>query len=268
MSDIINSKRSDIIDYLKNKSIKEIVNTKGQVLTSDDILQGVTLCNEILSQLMDSFVDYGINVFELLGLRNLSGLLGEIFVSSLSKAVPNQLKKNPHQDGYPDLLSVALKEQIDFYNKCVTTDGDIDRPISKLLFSPYKYGGFEVKATCGNTPPAKISPKPLVGESRVNMLVSFEWKAHHRSTNDLIGLLWDFVEGVPKIISVFFRNDIVEDDWSNVVTPKLGSKSTSISVMKKSAVKKMCDNWIVFINNETYINKLQNNKWIKNKIEG
>lgn len=43
-------------------------------------------------------------LFALLGMRNLSTLVGELFVASLAKSSAGLLVKNPHQDGYPDLL--------------------------------------------------------------------------------------------------------------------------------------------------------------------
>ena len=43
-----------------------------------------------------------------------------------------------------------------------------------------------MKATCGSTPPASVMPKPLIGEQRITIVNSFDWKAHYRETNNLL----------------------------------------------------------------------------------
>ncbi len=43
-------------------------------------------------------------IFWLLGMRNLSSFVGELFGSYLIKLSNGLFIKNPHQDGYPDLL--------------------------------------------------------------------------------------------------------------------------------------------------------------------
>jgi hypothetical protein len=121
----------------------------------------------------------------------------------------------------------------------------------KTFWSPYPHGGLEVKATCGNTPPARIRPKPKIGEARLPILVSAEWKAHHQETNDLIGLFWDFVDGLPTIVAAFYRNNLTQDDWGEVITPGEGSRTTSVSIMKRGrvgedvGVRKMGKGWLV-----------------------
>ena len=64
-----------------------------------------------------------------------------------------------------------------------------------------------MKATCGSTPPASRVPKPLIGEQRIALVNSFDWKAHHRETNNLLGIFWDFLDEVPTIVACFYRND-------------------------------------------------------------
>ena len=131
------------------------------------------------------------------------------------------------------------------------------------MFSPYKFGGIEVKATCGTTPPASQVPKPLIGEQRINLLNSFDWKAHHRDTNNLIGILWDFIDEVPTIIAVFYSNNLSQEDWGRIVHPKVdGGRTTSVSIMNSSGVKKMCTSWIAVLDDKKYIEKLKLKKWI------
>ena len=47
------------------------------------------------------------------------------------------------------------------------------------MFSPYKYGGIEIKATCGSTPSASHVAKPAIGDQRIHLVNKFDWKVHH-----------------------------------------------------------------------------------------
>jgi len=110
----------------------------------------------------------------------------------------------------------------------------------KSFWSPYPHGGIEVKATCGNTPSAKEQAKPQIGESRGHILQSAEWKAHHRETNNLLGIFWDFVDGLPTVLAAFYRNDLTSADWGEVIKPTDGGgRTTSVSIMNRTGVKKM-----------------------------
>lgn len=97
-------------------------------------------------------------------------------------------------------------------------------------------------------------------ESIVN---SFDWKAHHRETNNLLGIFWDFLNEVPTIVACFYRNDLVIDDWGRIVQPTDGGgRTTSVSIMAKTGIKKMCDGWIAVIDRPEYIDAFSRSKWI------
>ena len=149
--------------------------------------------------------------------------------------------RNPNQDGHPDLM--ALTPEGRRYIDERTADGQLDR--AKRHWSPYPFGGVEVKATCGNTPSSREVPKPKIGEARIGILQSAEWKAHHRETNNLLGLFWDFLDGLPTILAAFFRNDLIRSDWGEVVRPGAGSRTTSVSIMSRAGVLKMGAGWVV-----------------------
>jgi transcriptional regulator with XRE-family HTH domain len=158
-----------------------------------------------------------IPIFRLLGMRNLSSFIGAIYVHSVWQLMSEKFKINPHQDGYPDLcaLTTAGRQYIE------RVEG-MQRDTAKESFTHYQFGGIEVKATCGNTPPpAEGQPKPQIGESRTHLVTSADWKAHHRSTNNLLGLYWDFIDGLPTIVGLFYSNKLVEDDWGKIVMPKV-----------------------------------------------
>lgn len=148
--------------------------------------------------------DIPVDVFSILGMRNLSAFVGELFAKSLAKMSNGFFVGNPHQDGYPDLLLMnrggkAAYEQLRKQGKLR----------DKSPFSPFEYGGIEVKATCGSLPTPKECArkgveKPDMGDTRISLLKGYDWKAHHRETNNLIGLFWDFKNGSPHIMAVFF----------------------------------------------------------------
>src|SRR5690606_360341 len=95
----------------------------------------------------------------------------------------------------------------------------------------------------------------------------FDWKSHHRDTNNLIGITWDFINSLPTITAVFYSNNLTQDDWSKIVQPREGGgRTTSVSLIKKSGRKKMFNNWIVVIDDEKYINKFAKPQWIGERV--
>lgn len=191
-------------------------------------------------------------IFSLLGMRNLSAFLGEIFASSLASVSDGKFIKNPHQDGYPDLLAMTELGKTSYENLKNNLQ-------DKKPFSPFLTGGIEIKATCGSVPtPAVFSKlglkKPNLGDSRIYSITGYEWKAHHRETNNLIGLVWDFIENKPIIVGIFYSAILKEEDWGNIVKPKEGGgRTTSVSIMTRSGVGKMYKGWLAIIDDPLYI---------------
>ena len=255
--------------------MKYVVNTKRDVvykgivvLTTQEVVNAINYANNALLKLNEVTQEFDINIFETLGMRNLSGMVGEYFARSIMRLSNGRLQGNLHQDGYPDLLLTDTKEKNDYFNTLYTIENGKKYPISKEVFSPYKYGGIEIKATCGNTPPAHIVPKPLIGEQRVALLNSFEWKAHHRTTNHLLAILWDFINGNPTIVACFFQDNLDIEDWGRIVQPhEGGGRTTSVSIMQKSGIKKMCEGWVAVLDDSQYIELLSNRKWIGYKVK-
>lgn len=233
------------------------------VLSTDQVVNAICFANDALRRLNETTQEFDINIFETLGIRNLSGMVGEYFARSISRLAKGNLQNNLHQDGYPDLLLTDTPEKMAYFQSLYRVENGKKYPLSKDVFSPYKYGGIEVKATCGNTPSAKIAPKPLIGEQRIELLTSFDWKAHHRTTNHLLAVLWDFVSEIPTIVACFYQDSLCEDDWGKIVHPKEGGgRTTSVSIMKAKGVKKMCNNWIAVVDQPQYISKLSEKKYI------
>ncbi len=215
-------------------------------LQPDRVLETVMAANRTLELIHDLCGANNVDVFRFLGLRNLSSFVGEIFKNELWNQYPSELLPNPHQDGYPDLM--ALTPQGSTYIEERRKNGQMT---VKSSWSPYPFGGLEVKATCGITPPARVKAKPEIGESRWPIVTGADWKAHHRNTNYLLGIYWDFVNGLPTVLAVFYCNSLEMDDWGKVVEHKEdGGNSTSVSVMKRPGVLKMGQGWLVLPRDE------------------
>ncbi|MDM8549618.1 helix-turn-helix transcriptional regulator [Desulfobacterales bacterium HSG2] len=204
-------------------------------------------------EIIDKIDGFEVNISEILGMRNLSALIGELFVISFAKESGGLFLKNPHQDGYPDLLLMDEKGK-----KVIEQLKTQNRLKEKTPFSPFLNGGLEVKATCGDVPTPKECAKkrlekPDVGDQRIAFLKSYNWKAHHRETNNLIGLLWDFIDRKPRIVAAFFCSSLEENDWGKIVKPRSkGGRTTSVSIMTRKGVKKMFENWVIIIDDQRY----------------
>ncbi|MBD5132421.1 MAG: hypothetical protein HDT28_07550 [Clostridiales bacterium] len=248
--------------YVTNNAAK--INYQGaEVLSIQEVVEAMNFANQALRKLHETTQEFDINIFETLGMRNLSGMVGEYFARSVMRIAKGRLQSNLHQDGYPDLLLTDTKEKMEYFETLYTEDNGKKYPVSKEAFSPYKYGGIEIKATCGSTPPASKVAKPLVGEQRVHLINSFDWKAHHRTTNHLLAILWDFIDGNPTIVACFYQNQLEVNDWGTIVQPHDGGgRTTSVSIMQKSGIQKMCKGWVAVLDDPAYIELLSNKKWI------
>ena len=121
-------------------------------------------------------------------MRNLSAFIGEMFVRNLVISANGTLVKNPHQDGYPDILMMT-DEGISLWENLSDNTQD------KAPFSDFETGGIEVKATVGGLPTPdwfrkKGLRKPEIGDERIEFTKGYDWKSHHRKTNNLLGLCY------------------------------------------------------------------------------
>jgi len=225
--------------YVEDRYLSDPVSTFS--FTPNILLNALVQANGALLALEQFTRILRVPVSELLGLRNLSSLVSSVIVSELAEVCRENLFINPHQDGYPDLLPntpAALE-----YSEEVRNAG---RWSDKSAWTDTGLGGAEVKATCGNTPSASKIPKRLLGEERSDIIVGYDWKAHHRETRRLVAAIWDFVDTVPTVTTLLYRNDLGEEDWGTIVAPKEGGgRTTSVSIMTRSGVRKMAEGWMV-----------------------
>jgi len=243
------------------------------VLSPKVALDALRATNDTLELTQDVLGLNDVPFFELLGTRNLGSFVGAVFVHCLQKQMPDRLRVNGHQDGYPDLcaLTTVGKAQIAGWERAGQADAE-------KSWASYEHGGIEVKTTCGSVPTAtKSRKKPGLGEQRYRLLTGLDWKAHHRETNNLLGLYWDFIGGTPTALALFYRNDLSSADWGKIVVPtpddsevaavqegtdsgvalevvllpvaatkgkKPNGRTTSVSIMTKDGVKKMGQGWV------------------------
>lgn len=178
-------------------------------------LRAVEKANLTLELADDVLAMNGIPFYELLGTRNLGSFVGAVYGYSLQREMPDRLMVNGHQDGYPDLCALTTEGMAYVQKIRAESMGD-----AKKSWASYPYGGIEIKTTCGAVPtPTKTRKKPGIGDQRFNQLTGADWKAHHRETNRLLGLFWDFIDRVPTVIGLFYRNDLTEADWGEVILP-------------------------------------------------
>lgn len=178
-------------------------------------LRAVEKANLTLELADDVLGMNGIPFYELLGTRNLGSFVGAVYGYCLQREMADRLIVNGHQDGYPDLC--ALTKEGKAYIERIRAEGMGD---AKKSWASYPYGGIEIKTTCGAVPtPTKTRKKPGIGDQRTYQLIGADWKAHHRETNRLLGLFWDFIDRVPTVLALFYRNDLTEADWGEVIVP-------------------------------------------------
>lgn len=248
------------LQYITNE--KRIINYyggEGQVVKIDSSAFEKAIIRA--HSVIDQITKFEVNIFEILGMRNLSAFIGELFAASLIKELNNQYIKNPHQDGYPDLLLIDPQGAI--HLKKLTENGQLRE---KTPFSPFKNGGIEVKATCGSVPtPEKcrrlgLVEKPTIGDQRISVLTGYDWKAHHRETNNLAGILWDFIDDAPRIVSVFFSSRLTTEHWGAIIQPKEGGgRTTSVSIMTRNGVKIMYEDWVTILSSDERYKTFLNN---------
>ena len=161
-----------------------------------------------------------LDIYDVIDLRMLSGLVGELF-SAIVEQLDDRLIKNPNLDGYPDLCDVS----------------NLSSPPSPDSFLHFAGGGIEVKNTFGLQ--RTTDPIPLRGERSARVQPRLVWKAHHQFTNRLLALQSDYIDGIPQVIAAFFADDLVPDDWTIKQQPKTGSTMTSFCATKASAFEKL-----------------------------
>ncbi len=208
-------------------------------------------------ELIDDLYSIELDIASILGMRNLSAFIGELVAAAIIKSADGRLRPNPHQDGYPDLLFMDDAGQREW----TRLEGRLNE---KAPFSPFAGGGIEVKATCGSVPTPAVfrrrgTDRPGIGDTRIGNLTGYDWKAHHRQTNNLVGILWDFMDRKPRIAAMFYSSELTADDWGAIVQPRDGGgRTTSVSIMSRTGIQKMYRGWLCVARDGGYVEFLNN----------
>ena len=202
-------------------SREALVAAGGWDLRADYVASAALAVNQRLIEAGTQDGSMSLDLYQIIDLRMLSGLIGELFSAEICRLEP-RLIKNPNIDGYPDLCDVS---------------SSVHGGRGPADFLKYRHGGFEVKNTFG----VKKGNSNLAARDTRLMKInrSLVWKAHHRETNFLIALHSDYIERVPQILAGFYSSDLNECDWTVKQQPKVGSTMTSFCQSTQSAFEKL-----------------------------
>lgn len=247
-----------MFSYIVNNNVD--IDKEHSVIPINDITKIINKANNGFIQLYKITKQFDINIYETLGTRNLSGFVGEHFAKCMRLCSNDNLVSNPHIDGFPDLLlnDSPIKKKY-LLDNIETDENGVVHPINKEAFSPYKYGGIEVKATCGG---AKAGITLMVGEQRFPNVSTLGWKAHHANVNHLLAVLWDFINEIPTIIACFYQDNLTAADWRAPYRPTGDSHGTNMVGMSTDGIHHLCSNWWAVIDDPMYIKCLARKQWI------
>jgi hypothetical protein len=228
-------------------------------ITSNSLIDVAQATNDYIKHLIDIFNSVGFDIFYSLGQRNISGFIGEIYKNILASKF-EELIPNPHSDGRPDILTLDSPEAIEYYHQCFITLNGKNIP-EKDLFTPFKYGGLEVKCSIGSSSryTKKYNHTFSLYEPRVGTLDSITWWAHHNSSNNLLGLYYDYYKeenNVPQVVAAFY-SELNASDWNKVSHGKSENKKTSNTSLNKSGLEKMKSNCLFYVDKQSYIEQLK-----------
>ena len=81
------------MDYIINYNNKVEIDGK-IIINNDDICKAIEFCNKAIKKLYEQTQEFDINIFEILGMRNLSGMVGEYFAKSIQRFSNDKLHSN------------------------------------------------------------------------------------------------------------------------------------------------------------------------------
>ena len=196
----------------------------------------ITAIESAIEQTNNILSDLPSTLFKSIDYKTTSAMIGAIFCDTLASLTDGIV--NPIEKGHPDIIpsagANATEEELRHYPT-----------------------GLEIKCTVGNiTTGANLR----AGETRITQLSGITWQAHHREVQELLGLVWDFVENGhafnhPAITGAFYANDLTVNDWG-AISGTTG-RNTKVTGMAASGKAKMGDGWLAVIDKEEYLRKYQ-----------
>lgn len=249
------------MNYIDNK---KSITIRDLNISSSELIAVADETNSYICNLVRIFGDIDFDIFYSLGQRNISGFIGEIYKNILAKNHP-ELSPNPHPDGRPDILALDSPESIEYFKTCFAEVNGRQIPVKDML-SPYKYGGIEVKCSIGSSGKsqttkyiAKFGHAFDLYEPRVGHLNGITWWAHHSSSNNLLGLYYDYYapqNGTPQILAALYA-ELNSDDWNAVSHGNPNNKKTSNTSLNKQGLMKMKSHCMFSIADDNYLEQLR-----------
>lgn len=197
-------------------------------ITHNDILSAVNGVNTFLLSLPP-------NLYRSIDFKTTGAMIGAIFCTKIVEQVPNTVV-NPIEKGHPDIIPI-------------TGLGS-----SEEVLRNYPEG-LEIKGTIGNL---KNRANLRAGEARINELSGITWQAHHREVNNLLGIVWDFINqnngfNFPAITGAFFSDQLTSDDWGEISGTT--GRNTKVTGIRKSGKVKMGNGVILLYNSGPHMSK-------------
>ena len=87
-------------------------------------------------------------------------------------------------------------------------------------------------------------------------LTGISWQAHHREVDELMGLVWDFIQpkdkfSFPTITAVFYADNLTSDDWGQISGTT--GRNTKVTGMRIGGKRKMAKGWVTLIDDPEYL---------------
>jgi len=199
----------------------------GFIVNASHINQAITQTNALLADLPST-------LFRSIDYKTTSAMIGAMFCDTLASLTGSIV--NPIEKGHPDIIPAtamqATEEQLRKYPQ-----------------------GLEIKCTVGNI---EQGANLRAGTTRISKLTGVTWQAHHREVQELLGLVWDFVNdghtfNYPAITGAFYSDSLIEDDWG-AISGTTG-RNTKVSGMKASGKHKMGAGWVSMIDSPAYLDR-------------
>lgn len=214
-----------MINYKVNKKFNTNL---GFAVSYKEVLAAVENLNAFLASLPS-------NLYGCIDFKTTGAMIGAIFCSKLVEQIPGSVI-NPIEKGHPDIIPLSAANS--------TEEVLRNYPV-----------GLEIKGTIGNL---KAGSNLRAGQMRIQHLTGITWQAHHREVNNLMGIVWDFVNCIdnfyfPAITAVFFSDNLTSDDWGKISGTT--GRNTKVTGMLDSGKQKMGQGFVLIYDNAMHIKK-------------
>lgn len=213
---------------IKYKVNQEFHKNVGFEINHSQILNAVNGVNMFLLTLPT-------NLFHSIDFKTTGAMIGAIFCTKIIDNVEGTAV-NPIEKGHPDIIPISG----------INSSEEILRNYPQ---------GVEIKGTIGNL---RNGANFRAGETRISALSGITWQAHHREVNNLLGIIWDFVNlnnsfNYPALTGVFFSDNLTPNDWGEISGTT--GRNTKVTGMLKSGKDKMGQGCILLYDNKIHINR-------------